>query len=183
MLKIRILILDCISTTFPTNNYSGGGESLSWISCECTHMHMFWNIRLLASAIMKWESEANEEWFFSEEVPCPSHHSPMAPEGESHGCHPRKPPALMQACHLLSIWDKNERLSLKKHLSCSLAHSHTCAHTRLLLGLAHASDKLLRQQFGLKKKKKRLARRVWPTTWRQIIRFFCLQFCLRMLGV
>lgn len=33
----------------------------------------------------------------------PSKGAPMAPEGESHGCHPRKPAALMPAYHLLPI--------------------------------------------------------------------------------
>lgn len=36
----------------------------------------------------------------------PSKGAPMAPEGESHGCHPRKPAAPMPAYHLLPIWAK-----------------------------------------------------------------------------
>lgn len=87
----------------------------------CVHT-CTWNIRLLASTITKWEREANRAILSrggAMSQPSHSRHkrAPMAPEGESHGCHPRKPPALMQACHLLSIWDRNEELSLKSHLS------------------------------------------------------------------
>ena len=70
-------------------------------------------------ALLSWDSSSLRS-AMSYQSPSPSKGTPMAPEGESNGCHPRKPAALTLPSHLLSIWAKNRQLSQKGHLNHSI---------------------------------------------------------------
>lgn len=58
----------------------------------------------------------------------PSKGAPMAPEGESRGCHPRKPAALMPAYHLLPIWAKKQTIVWTEALPSCCHWSNTLEH-------------------------------------------------------